>query len=140
VSVFNGGFSSGGDLTKAISNTVPSGTILVSYAGTGDADKNALPNGAVELSFNGVKLGSPTTGQTYGNLPVLTEGQYTFWGYEHLYYRAATSGTAQGSIADKIALQIKTADSPVLLSAMKVQRQTDGANVLPTYTTKPPPQ
>lgn len=140
VSVFNGGFSSGGDLTKAIANTVPAGTILLSYAGTGDADKNALPNGAVELSFNGVKLGTPASGQTYGSLSVLTEGEYTFWGYEHLYYRSSTSGTAAGNVADKIANQIRTVDSPVLLSAMKVQRNTDGSVVLPSYNTKPPPQ
>ncbi len=137
VAVFNGGYSSGGNLTKATNNTTPAGFTLVSYAGTGDADANAVPpNGnAVELSFNGVKLGKPAAGQTYGSLTVLTEGQYGFWGYEHMYYRAATAGTPVGNFADTIANQIKTVDSPVLLSAMHVQRATDGSNVLPTFNT-----
>jgi hypothetical protein len=141
VPVFNGGYSSGGNLTKAVNNTTPAGFTLVSYAGTGDADTNALPpNGnAVELSFNGVKLGTPASGQTYGSLSVLTEGQYTFWGYEHLYYRAATAGTAVGNIADTLANQIKTVDSPVLLNTMHVQRATDGSIVLPTFNTVLPP-
>jgi hypothetical protein len=141
VAVFNGGYSSGGDLTKGINNTTPAGFTLVSYAGTGDADANALPpNGAaVELSFNGTKLGTPAAGQTYGSLSVLTEGQYTFWGYEHLYYLASTAGTAAGNIADTIANQIKTVDSPVLLNTMHVQRATDGSIVLPTYNAVLPP-
>src|SRR5262245_13182665 len=77
VAIFNGGYSSGGDLSKMMANTCPANFSVVSYAGVGDADTNALPNGATELAYNGVTLGN--TGGNYNNATVLTEGKYTFW-------------------------------------------------------------
>jgi len=138
VATFNGGYSSGGDLSKMMANFSPANTAVVSYAGVGDADTNALPNGAVELSYNGVTLGN--TGGNYNNATVLTEGKYSFWGYEHVYYRSATGGTAVGTVADTIANQLKTTDAQVLLGSMKVERATDGSVVFPSYTVVPPPQ
>ena len=137
VAVFNGGYASGGDLTKGIANNTPAGFTVVSYAGVGDADTNALPNGAIELGYNGVTLGN--AGGNYNNAAVLTEGKYTFWGFEHLYYRSATGGTTAGTVADTIANKLKTVDAQVLLTSMKVERITDGSVVFPTYTTVPPP-
>jgi hypothetical protein len=137
IATFNGGYNSGGDLTKAMANFTPSGFALISYAGVGDADTNALPNGGIELSFNGVTLGN--TGGNYNTATVLTEGKYTFWGYEHLYYRSGTSGTPAGNVADAIANQLKTTDAQVLLTSMKSERSTDGSVVFPTYTTISPP-
>lgn len=139
VAQFNGGYASGGDLSKGLANTTPAGFTIVSYSGVGDADPQ-LANGVVELTYNGVKLGTPAGGQSYNNITALTEGDYSFWGYEHLYYRSSTAGTAVGNVADTFANQLKTADAQVLLGSMKVQRNTDGSVVLPTYNTVPPPQ
>lgn len=135
ISVFNGGYNSGGNLSKAMANTTPANTAMISYLSVNDADANSLPNGAVELSYNGVTLGN--TGGNYNNAAVLTEGKYTFWCYEHVYYR---SGSPVASVADLIANQLKTADAPVLLTSMKVERATDGSVVFPSYTTVAPPQ
>lgn len=136
VALFNGGYNSGGDLSKAMANFTPAGFTVISYAGVSDADTNTLPNGGIELSWNGVTLGN--TGGNYNNATVLTEGKYTFWGYEHLYYRSGTSGTVAG-LADTVANQLKTVDAQVLLSNMKVERGFDGGIVFPTYTTVSPP-
>jgi hypothetical protein len=135
--IFNGGYSSGGDLSKMMANTCPANFTVVSYAGVADADNNALPNGAIELSYNGVTLGN--TGGNYNNATVLTEGKYTFWGYEHLYYRSNTPVEVR-LIADALALQLQTVDAQVLLSSMKVSRTTDGSVIFPSYSLTPPPQ
>ena len=136
VAIFNGGFSSGGDLSRAIANTTPTGFTLVSYAGTNDADANSLPSGAVELSYNGILLGN--TGGDYNSATVLTEGKYTFWGYEHVYYRSDTPSMIK-SVADAVALQLRSVDASVRLSSMKVQRRTDGSIVVPSFNVIPPP-
>lgn len=140
VAVFNGGYSSGGQLAGAAASTTPANFTLVTYLGVNDADNTALKNGAVELSYNGVLLGPAAgTPASYNNNTALTEGKYTFWGYEHMYYRASTASVVK-TVADAIAGDLKTADAQVLLGSMKVQRTTDGAVVLPTYNTNLPPQ
>jgi hypothetical protein len=135
VAVFNGGYNSGGSLARMMTNTCPSGFTVVSYAGVGDADPN-IPLGAVELSYNNVLLGN--VAGNYNNATVLTEGKYTFWGYEHLYYRSGTPA-AVSNVADAVGLQLKNSDAQVFLSSMKVERATDGSVVFPTYSTVPPP-
>jgi hypothetical protein len=47
-------------------------------------------------------------------------------------YKSALSGTKK-TVADAIATQIKTVDSPILLSDMKVERPTDGGLIAPRY-------
>ena len=136
VAVFNGGYSSGGDLSKMMANFSPANFTVVSYASVNDADANSFPNGAVELSYNGVLLGN--TGGNYNNAAVLTEGKYTFWCYEHVMYRNGTPA-AVVNVADTLANQIKTVNAPVFLSSMKSERLTDGSTVFPTFTTVPPP-
>ena len=97
----------------------------VSYLTTQDADTIAIPNGAVELTWNGVPYSDENVRQ----------GKYTFWVYEHLFYRQATTGT-QKSFGDALANQIKTVDASVagiFLSGMKVSRQFEGSLITPTY-------
>jgi hypothetical protein len=131
VSIFNGGYSSGGTLAAAIANFTPANTTLVTSAGTNDANNTAIPNGARELSYCGSFLGGNSS-TDYNTVTVLTEGVYTFWGYEHLYYRSGTSGTVQ-STADTVANQLLTTDAPVRLSSMQVSRTTDGGKVTQNY-------
>ena len=136
IAIFNGGYGSDADLSKMMANTCPVNFTVVSYAGTNAADANAIPNGAVELSYNGVMLGN--TGGNYNNATVLTEGKYTLWGYEHMYYRSGTPA-AVTNVANGIALQLKNVDAAVRLSSMSVERITDGSVVFPSYSLTPPP-
>jgi hypothetical protein len=111
-------------------NTSPAGNIAIAYLGTNDADNSAIPNGAVELSYNGSTLGN--VGGNYNSVPALTEGKYTFWGYEHLYYRTGTVGVVK-TTADAVAGQILNVDAVVFISSMQVQRQGDGQTVTAIY-------
>lgn len=139
IAIFNGGYSSGGDLSKMLANTTPANSCVVSYASVNDIDANSLPNGARELSYEGVTLGLPAGGN-YNNATVLTGGEYTFWCANRVYYRAATAGTPAGNFADAVALRLKNVEAPILLANMRVERATDGGVVFPIYTTVPPPQ
>jgi hypothetical protein len=152
VSTFNSGYSSGGDLSKAmravtsdpVSVTIGATTktytaanlTRIAYLGTGDADSNLLnaggpPSPGVELSYNGVTLGN--VGGDYNTVTALTEGKYTFWGFEHLLYNGSTIAAAVQTAADKLATQLHDTDAVVKLSNMKVTRATDGANVTANY-------
>ena len=153
VGAFNSGYSSGGDLSKAmraaisdpITVTIGATTrtysaatqplTRIAYLGTGDADSNLLnagtPGPGVELSYNGVLLGN--VGGNYNTVTALTEGQYIFWGFEHLLYNASTIVAAVQTAADKLATQLHDTNAVVLLSNMKVTRATDGANVTANY-------
>jgi hypothetical protein len=126
----DGGYPSGGQEALATGNTSPAGNIAVAYLGTSDADASAISNGAVELSYNGVLLGN--VGGNYNLVTALTEGKYTFWSYEHMYYRSGTAGVVK-TTADAIAGQLLTVDSTILISNMQVQRQGDGGTVTAIY-------
>jgi hypothetical protein len=131
VSTFNGGYASGGQLAAAMGNNTPAGTTVITYLGTNDANSTAIPAGAVELSYNGVTLGG-TSATDYNTVTALTEGKYSFWGYEHLYYRNGTGGVVK-TVADTVANQLKTTDAVVLLGNMKVSRTTDGAKITQNF-------
>ena len=126
----NGGYSSGGNQAKGTNNFPPANSLLIGYAGTNDADPQITNNpstGCTELSYNGVTLGIPE------NPSLIEEGAYTFWGYEHLYYRDATAGVVK-STADTLALQIFNTDAPLPhYNDMQVSRQTDGGVVVQKY-------
>jgi hypothetical protein len=118
----NGGYSSGGTIALALANHTPANTFLVSYLGVNDA-ANAVSLGAHQLAFNG---------NTY-SVSGVAEGDYTFWGYEHLYYRNNTA-TPTKATADKLALQLYNTDAPLPhYTDMAVTRTTDGATVLPKF-------
>ena len=152
VGIFNSGYSSGGDLSKAMravttdpvtitATSYPAANVTrVAYLGTSDADSNLLsgappPALGVELSYNGVLLGIPVAPNTYNNVTALTEGQYTFWGYEHVLYNTATIAAAVKTVADTLTTQLHNVDAVVLLSNMQVSRTTDGSTVTNTYAT-----
>lgn len=90
----NLGYSSGGDVAKALSidgscqQADPvnflNGWLAVGYLGIGDAN-TARNNGAVWLTFNGVAESNGA----------IEEGQYSFWNYEYLYGRVGISGFQQ---------------------------------------------
>jgi hypothetical protein len=152
VSTFNSGYSSGGNLSKAmravtsdpVTIQIGAGTksyaasivTRVGYLGTSDADPNLLsgsgPALGTELSYNGVSLGN--VNGDYNTVTALTEGKYTFWGFEHLLYNSGIDTTVKG-VADKLATQLHDTDAVVKLSSMKVTRATDGANVTANYAT-----
>ena len=132
VAPFNGGYSSGGNLALAMGNDTTSmttyqangttvfatGGFFISYMSTGDAT-TAINNGAKELQYNGVPFSNDN----------LFNGKYTFWGYEHVYFRPAAVGTLVQTVADALANTLKTTDATVKLNQMKVSRATDGAKV-----------
>lgn len=126
----NGGYSSGGNMSKGINNVPPANSLLIGYLGTNDADGQITNNpatGCTELSYNGVKLGLPE------NSLLISEGAYTFWGYEHLYYRDATPAV-QKTTGDTLALQIFNTDAPTPhYTDMQVSRLTDGGVVVQKY-------
>ncbi|MEI7533112.1 MAG: hypothetical protein WCK57_02000 [Verrucomicrobiae bacterium] len=70
------GFRGSATAFDSINGTVgvTNGWYAIAYAGMYDADV-ALSNGCVQLTFNGVDENTTT----------LTEGNYSFWGYEFLY-------------------------------------------------------
>jgi hypothetical protein len=118
----DGGYSSGGDLSNGIANTSSGNTSFVTYLGLGDAT-TAIGNGAHALSFNGIPYSQDA----------VQEGQYTFWGYEHLYYRDTTVAAVK-TVADKLALQIFNTDAPVPhYNDMRVSRTIDGGVVTQLY-------
>jgi hypothetical protein len=131
ISIFNGGYPSGGQLAAAMGNNTPANTTVITYLGTNDANGTAIPAGAVELSYCGQFLGG-TTGTDYNLVTALTEGKYTFWGYEHLYYRSGTGGVVQ-TTADTVANQLLTTDAVVRLSSMHVSRTSDGGKITQNY-------
>jgi hypothetical protein len=124
----NGGFSSGGNLADAMRY---SGFTGITYLGTNDATRATSIGGAGAgsahtLTYNGV---------AYTNAAI-QNGQYTFWGYEHLSYNKnlAPNGSVQQNFANSLASQIHTTDaatSGILISTMNVSRNSDGGIVGP---------
>jgi hypothetical protein len=117
-----GGESSGGTLagTTKMGKTGLTNS-YVSYMSTGDA-ATLVGNGGSTLTYNGVDY----------TLNAVQQGQYTFWGYEHLFYKDSLAGTAL-SFATDLTGQITSVDGTVLLGSMKVVRGQDGGVVTADY-------
>lgn len=98
----------------------------ISYLTTGDADTIAIPNGAVELKWNGIPFSQDAVAQ----------GQYTFWTYEHVLTRESLTGTAR-DFATALSNQILNTDGSVaqgiLLSNLQVSRTGEGTIVTADY-------
>jgi len=115
ISGSNSGYSSGGNLAKAIgsiyttatSNDGYTGGNLVTYLGYADylaaTTSSATAYGAVALSYNGTPF----------SYTALENGQYHFWGYEHLYLNPITS---QAALINTLATQIHDGTPAVLNS------------------------
>jgi hypothetical protein len=122
--VGNGGYNSGGTVALVLANHTAANQFMVSYVSVSDAG-TATSNGANELTFNGFSFDANG----------IAQGEYTFWGYEHLYYSpiGVPAGTKK-QLADKVALQIFNTDAPAPhYNDMAVSRKTDGAVVLPFF-------
>lgn len=118
----NGGQSSGGNLVTYMTSTTSGiNGYYISYMSTNDAT-TAINGGARELSYNG----------TYYTLDRVRNGQYPFWCYQFVTYRTSIPAPEK-AVADTLANQILTVDSPVLLSSMRVGRASDGGLITPNY-------
>jgi len=128
------GYNSGGDLAAAMKSTgsfAAVGGYYVTYLGLPDA-YTAENGGATDMTYNGVAY-SPAA---------VEEGQYTFWGYEHLDYLSTYGGNGK-TVADALAAKILNQDAAVipsgsvapgiLLGSMNVQRFTDGGPISNLY-------
>lgn len=110
----NGGYSSGGNLSKALganyasfpmanvpgaASYTPTGLVLIGYAGYADATNGIH---AITSAAKGLMLTWEGVGYTD---QAIEQGQYTFWSYEHMYYKSTlgTTNAAAKTIADGIA-------------------------------------
>ena len=131
----NGGYSSGGNLAFALGSTDSvASTYFVTYLGTSDAKTAENLNtstpvavAARELSFNGVPFSNTA----------IEEGQYTFWGYEHLDNLTSASASVK-SFVTSLKNQLNSGDDEVsangiTINAMNVARSSDGGTVSPLY-------
>lgn len=143
-SLGNGGESSGSTLRNYLNKTLTAsayqtedsgatGGYLLSYLGVSDATRvlpggvDAGPSPAVELSFNGVPFSTNA----------IEQGNYSFWGYEHVLYRSTQTGlpkTFGDNLSNQILSLSTAALSPnVAISDMAVQRASDGTPIVPVY-------
>lgn len=148
----NGGYSSGSTLRTDMGKTGLAVTVLdadgndafgapiradlVTWLSLNDA-VTARGNGAVFCAYNGVKLdgiAAAGTTLTAADKAKVTNGQYTAWGYQHMYLR---NGTLPASDTQKVYDGIK-AEIPTNLGAagipladMAVSRPVDGGVVAP---------
>jgi hypothetical protein len=141
--VGNSGYSSGGTLVALFTNTLAKGTglvvntngatsaytgtnFLVGYAGTSDAN-GQTNNGLVKFSYDGVA----------SSTNAIAQGQYTFWGYEHLYVSpsadTAAKAVATGIGTGLIATPTSTLSPNVNLNDLVVGRNGDGSPVYNNY-------
>lgn len=112
------GEASGGTLGGLMANTGPTsgvfgGGFFVTYLGTPDA-ATLVTAGGFAMKYNGVDY----------SVAAIQYGQYSFWSYQHLFYRSGTVGVVK-TVADKIATNIHDVTSTVLLSTMQVSRAVD---------------
>jgi len=121
--VGNGGYGSGGTVALVLANHTANNQFMISYVGVSDA-ATATSNGAHELTYNGTSF-DPNA---------IAQGDYTFWGYEHLYYSTLGVTGTKKTLADKVAVQLFNTDAPTPhYNDMAVSRKTDGAVVLPFF-------
>jgi hypothetical protein len=127
--VGDNGFSSGGSVAASLNRPVSGADdangvpyVFVGYLGKSDtatATSGSTPG--VALTYNG-------EGNSNTNIQ---NGAYTFWSYEHLYYRSGFSGVKKNAI-DLISNQARVTDgiqSGTLLSTMNVSRSIEGGLV-----------
>ena len=143
------GYSSGGTLATQVNNAAS--TTTVTYGKTGAIDAT-LPVGSVfpctyvgksdnatinagknALAYDGVYYIGDGTGANATEHPeVVQNGQYSFWGFEHLFYRTSITGSLTESVAVKISDRIKNFTdtlSGLSLTGMSVSRSTDAAPI-----------
>lgn len=116
--VGNGGSASGGGALATQLGLATNATTgyTIGYLGLTDA-ATAIGLGAKELTWNGVTYSAQAV---YG-------GQYTLWGYEHLF-ASNTASAATITVADAIAAELvaRPGTAGLELGQMKVQRSSEG--------------
>ncbi len=142
----NGGFESSSSLRLvfgATSNNVqrqtaagtnlgaPVNLLMVGVFGISDAT-TAIANGAKALAYNGSQI-TPAEPLGASSQAKITEGEYTFWSYQHLMYNSLNdTPEMQAVLAELVANvpnNIGTAGLPT--SLMNVSRADDFADVAP---------
>jgi hypothetical protein len=135
-----GGYASGGGVDTAMADhSLGLITDAVGYIGTGDSFADLEANNLVPMSWEGVTFavaGQASYAATFLE-SAITSGQYTFWGYEHIYV-SGTIGADATSVASGIVTQLTTTANIVnehsgfLLTDIvnaHVARATDGSPV-----------
>jgi hypothetical protein len=105
--------------------------LLISWLPTNDA-ANAAAAGAKILAFNGVQITPTVSGLTAADKAKVTEGAYSAWNYQNLYYRG-TLATDENTVYTAIKNGIPAAlgASGIALGDMNVSRPDDGAPIAP---------
>ena len=139
----DGGFFSGGKVKDALNRPITATTFtIISYLGLGDA--NGINPGASQDLGGRIGKISPTqnaiafNGQKLESVPPynsLLNGVYTFWCYEHLYYRDDAASQVS-ELGDALANALtdtyaEYAGVGIKLSDMLVHRDGDGTPILP---------
>jgi len=128
IGTYNG---AGTALTGTSAWTRTGSNFLVGYAGCSDAfgKTNSTSNSLVPLSYNGVAYSTNA----------IVQGQYTFWGFEHLYYGANANVTDQAFLS-ALGAQILSTPTATLKPNLNygdvtavVSRNGDGLPVYPQY-------
>jgi len=121
------GFASGGTLANVMIRTSSAGPIIC-YLGKSDA-ANAIAGGATILSYNGVLPEAPSA----TSFPSFTNGKYSYWSSEHLYYNNQSTGT--GTVAELLATGIAVPAvaglSGIANGDMNVNRGGEGQVIVP---------
>ena len=127
----NSGYVAGGDLSTAMkSATTAANGYSVAYVSVGDGESTT---GASTLSHNGVSYATTLSGTSAAadavDVPLVTQGKYTFWCYEHMLDRNDTTGDAATVLAllkTNLAGSITSSRKTVKLADMQCERTTDG--------------
>ncbi len=120
--VGNGGYASGGDLSKVLSAT---GTQFIGLLGISDAI-TAEPNGAKRLSYEGIPF----------SISNVKNGSYTYWSYYQSNRMSLPPASKALALYNTLKTALKAAPtsssgSSINLDEMTVERQADGATVTP---------
>jgi hypothetical protein len=135
----DGGYYSGGNLAKGISTKfatgtgAPTKTVMMCYLGVSDA-VTALggSNPAKLMEYNGASFDPTAAGAGTTNSNKIYYGQYTFWGYEHEFYKTGVASAAAGTSGLSVKLTAgldELSSNQVTYGSMKVSRQDDGQNI-----------
>jgi len=138
------GYASGGNVATALKTPIASGArddagnifVFVGYVGKGDAG-TAITGGAQALAYNGSTYYNNSTA-TY-NDAAIQNGAYTFWAYEHAYYRSSLTGVKKNALdlmsntlrGGSLAVNGEPSQSGIVLTSMGVNRGIEGGVVAP---------
>jgi len=115
-----------------LTNAALSGTAGWFVTGLADSDaQTAFSNGAHEVAWNGVYLGTLPAGG--GASTQLAEGYYTFWSYLQLQFlpTASNYSSTASALVSALYTDLYNTDATVLLKNVNIGRTQDGGNILP---------